>query len=198
MQNREPPAFQEYPAAMMAKREYRLMTATERGVLYSMRLECWVNKTVSAEPGALAKILGLDCGDVTNALPTVLPFFDQLGGELVCQEHEAYRAHLAERRLRQSQGGKTGASLTNDKRKKPRRVKNGADQATPADAATSTATSTSTPSSTSTASPRLLSTEQQSTAKSKPPPVKDLGTADPWVAQYAAAERVPARRTVKV
>ena len=44
-QNREPPAFQEYAAAMMAKTDYRLMSLAGRGLLYTMRLECWVNLT---------------------------------------------------------------------------------------------------------------------------------------------------------
>ena len=45
-QNREPPAFQEYTASVVAKTEYRVMSLESRGLHYTMRLdlECWVNR----------------------------------------------------------------------------------------------------------------------------------------------------------
>lgn len=150
MMHRDRPAYLEYATAILAARHFRLMTATERGVLYSMKLECWANKTLPAEPGALAAILGLDAGEVANALPGVMPFFAYVGEEIVCPELDLYRAHLEEQHLRQSQGGKTGAAITNGKRKKTRKPKSGADQGTPADVAASSATSSATPTSTTT------------------------------------------------
>jgi len=38
--NRTAPAYQEYAASMMARLEYRTLTLPQRGLLYSMRLEC--------------------------------------------------------------------------------------------------------------------------------------------------------------
>ena len=190
MQNREPPAYQEYAATMLASRPFRLMNAGERGLLYSMRLECWANQTLPADPAKLAAILGLYPGDVANSLPAVMPFFTVENNEIKSPELDAYREHLLARHLSQSNGGKTGASITNDKRKKPRRLKNGAAQGSPAHAPTPTATSTSTPAATPTASGRLLSAAKISTAKSKSPPVKDLGAVDPWLADYNDAQAV--------
>lgn len=115
-QNREAPAFQEYAATMMARTQYRVMTLAERGLLYSIRLECWVNKTVPADPHMLARVLGYDAGEVVNALPGVMPFFTSDGREISCPELDDYRAHLAAIRERQSQGGKQGAAKTNGKR----------------------------------------------------------------------------------
>lgn len=115
-QNRPPPAFMEYAAAMMAKVEYRILTLPERGLLYSMRLECWVNCSVPASPAILARVLGYQPADVTAALPSVLPFFRQEGAVLVSPELEDYRAHLSGIREKQAAGGKQGAAMTNGKR----------------------------------------------------------------------------------
>jgi hypothetical protein len=115
-QNREAPAYQEYAAATMARTHYRVMTLAERGLLYSMRLECWVNRSVPADPHMLARVLGYDAGEVVNALPGVMPFFTSDGREITCPELEDYRAHLAAIREKQSSGGKQGAAKTNSKR----------------------------------------------------------------------------------
>lgn len=112
-QNREPPAFQEYAAAMLAKRDFQLLSLAERGLLYNMRLECWVNHNLPESPGAIAKILGFDRGEVEACLPAVMPFFVIKGGLIVCPELDDLRATYAERRERQAEGGKRSA----DKRK---------------------------------------------------------------------------------
>ena len=117
-QNREPPAFQEYAAAMLAKRDFQLLSLAERGLLYNMRLECWVNHNLPESPGAIAKILGFDRGEVEACLPAVMPFFVIKGGLIVCPELEDYRAHLARIRKAQSVGGKDGADKTNEKRQR--------------------------------------------------------------------------------
>lgn len=116
MQDREPPAYLEYAAAMLASRTKRLMTATELGVAWAMKLECWVNRSVPAEPGALAVILGLDTAEVTAALPAVMPFFAYVGEEIVCPELENYRAYLLRIRTAQSEGGKRGSVVLHKKR----------------------------------------------------------------------------------
>ena len=108
-QNKEPPSFQEYASNMMALREYRAMTLTERGLLYSMRLECWVNKAVPADPAVLAKILGYLEPEIKAALPAVMAFFTVAGDEIFSKELDDYRAYLAGIRKKQSKGGKAGA-----------------------------------------------------------------------------------------
>lgn len=182
-QGREPPAYQEYAAAMIAKQPYRLMTLAARGLLYSMRLELWVNKTLPADPRSLCKILGFDETEVASCLTAVMPFFDAVGEKIVCPELDAYRAHLEERHLRQSRGGKEGADITNRNRKKPRKSKSSAAQGTQAGAATPSATPSSTPA----ASGRLLSAVQTSSGQQSSPIEKDLGVTDPWVDEYDAA-----------
>lgn len=118
-QNRDAPAFQEYPASMMARLPYRTMSLAGRGLLYSLRLECWVNRCVPADPRTLAKVLGYECAEVEKALHEVMPFFTVENGALYCPELEDYRTHIANIREKQSQGGKQGAAKTNCKRQQP-------------------------------------------------------------------------------
>lgn len=118
-QGKDAPAYQEYPANLMARIEYRVMSLAERGLLLTLKHECWVNKQVPAEPRTLARMLGFDVAEIEAALPAVIPFFAIVGGRIVCPELDAYRAHLDGIRERQSQGGKQGAAKTNSKHEKP-------------------------------------------------------------------------------
>ena len=115
-QNREAPAYQEYAAPMMAKIAYRTMTLQERGLFYSMRLECWVNERLPENPGLLSKVLGFSEQEVTDSLPAVMPFFTVANGFILCPELEDYRKHLEAIKAKQSRGGKVGSALTNNKR----------------------------------------------------------------------------------
>ena len=117
MQKRNPPAFQEYAASMMARIDYRTMTLAERGLLYTMRLECWVNDQLPAKPEMLAKVLGLTPDEVQKAIPAVMPFFTNVDGFLVSPELDNYKIHLQDRLNRLSAGGKKG--MKNRYGKKP-------------------------------------------------------------------------------
>lgn len=158
-QNRKPPAYQEYAAAMMARIEYRTMSLAERGLLYTLRQECWVNHFVPENPAMLAKLLGFDAADVASALPAVLPFFAIKDGMISCPELEDYRNHINDIRLRQSAGGKKGAALTNKmaarQQTATKRVKS----------PRSPSNSPSKPSGESQVEPRVCSTAQPSTAQ---------------------------------
>lgn len=177
-ENRPPPAFQEFAASMMARTDYRLLSLAERGLLYSLRLECWVNRAMPADPAKLARVLGFDAAEVATALPSLAPFFDEADGLMTCPELEDYRAHLDERRARQSEGGKRGAERTNAERKPASRK--------------ALKVAASTPTGKPQVSGESLvqhSTAQPSTAKSKPalqkkafPPVDES-----WVADYERA-----------
>jgi hypothetical protein len=118
-QNRDAPAFQEYAASMLARSDFRALDLVARGLLYTLRLECWVNGSVPADPMRLAKVLGLQAEGVRTALPELAPFFKVKGSDLTCPELDDYRAHLEDRRRRQSAGGKAGAAKTNQGRALP-------------------------------------------------------------------------------
>lgn len=116
-QNRKPPAYQEYAAEFLSNRVFRLLTLTQRGLLQTMRLECWVNHQVPAQPAELAKYLGLNFEEVRSGLSDgVKSFFVERGDSYICPELEDYRQHLADRKSKQSIGGMNGAAITNRKR----------------------------------------------------------------------------------
>jgi hypothetical protein len=119
-QNRKPPAYQEYAATILSDRNFRLMTLAERGLFYSMRLECWQNSEVPAIENDLAKYLGYELSDIQKSLtPRVKAFFKLNGILFNCPELEDYRQHLEQRKTKQSEGGKRGAASTNGKSKNP-------------------------------------------------------------------------------
>lgn len=117
-QHREAPAFQEYAASMMARTEYRVMSLEARGLLYSLRLECWVNGRLPSRPDILARVLGFPLDQIERALPELASFIQIAGDDLRCPELDDYRAHLEDRRSRQSEGGRAGAALTNGARRR--------------------------------------------------------------------------------
>lgn len=117
MQNRPAPAYQEYAAAMMASTSYRVLGLAERGLLYSMRLECWVNQSLPENPATLAKILGFDPAEVAAALPAVMLFFRKENGFITSPELDDYRRHLEAIRAKQSDGGKQSAANKKGKSK---------------------------------------------------------------------------------
>lgn len=102
---------------MMAKTDYRVMSLAGRGLLYSMRLECWVNHSLPREVAKLAKVLGFDPVEVSGAIDEVVPFFDFGDTAITCPELDDYRQHLAGVSAKKSEGGKKGAAKTNGKKK---------------------------------------------------------------------------------
>lgn len=115
-QNRKPPAYQEYAASILADRNFRLMTLAERGLLYTLRLECWQNVNVPANPKELAKYFGYEASEIEATLSqNVKGFFEQRGSDLICPEIEDYRQHVKDIRKKQSEGGKKGAQKVNAK-----------------------------------------------------------------------------------
>ena len=114
-QNRNAPAYQEYAATILAQLPFRTMSLQDRGLFYTMRLECWVNKQLPKDHNVLAKAFGLPVDEVKASLPAVMPFFKIEGEFIICPELEDYKAHLDERKHKQSQGGKTGSAITNEK-----------------------------------------------------------------------------------
>jgi hypothetical protein len=103
---RSAPAYQEYAAAMLADARYRLMTLAERGLLDTLRRECWVNIGLPESPATLAKMLGFSPAEIAAALPAIMPFFAAKDGLIVCPELEELRATYADRQERMANGGR--------------------------------------------------------------------------------------------
>ena len=121
-QNREAPAYQEYAASMMAQIDYRTMTLPERGLFYSMRLECWVNGRLPENPELLSKVLGFAKQEVIDSLPAVMRFFVASEGFIFCPELEDYRQHLEAKKEKAKRDGMRGAAITNSKPKRSKKL----------------------------------------------------------------------------
>lgn len=117
-QNRKPPAYQEYAASILSNRTFRQMSLASRGLVWSMRLECWENHSVPASPYQLARTLGYQHDEINDALSAeAKSFFQEKDGLFTSVELENYRAHLEARKDAQSEGGKRGAAITNANKK---------------------------------------------------------------------------------
>ena len=103
------PAFQVYAFDLMAKRDYRVMTLAERGLLFSMLCECWANSEIPAAPDELAAMLGKP-GEVQGALTSrVVAFFEKTKtGTFLSPDLETYRRYVLEQRESMSKGGRKG------------------------------------------------------------------------------------------
>lgn len=120
-QNRKPPAYQEYASAMLASKSFKLMSLVERGLLYTIRLECWENKEVPANIKEMAKYLGFDYQEINEALTASVKSFFKLQNEaFISIELEDYRQHLEQIRIKKMEGGKVGAAKTNSKNRQLR------------------------------------------------------------------------------
>jgi hypothetical protein len=118
-QNRKPPAYMEYAAAILANRDFRLMSLAERGLLFTIRLECWENIEVPVAHDQLAKYIGHEAAEVKSALTQrVKTFLHEKDDTFVCPELDNYRQHLADIRAKRSAGGKSGAAITNAKKQR--------------------------------------------------------------------------------
>jgi len=110
---RPPPAYMEYPSDLLANMKFRRMSLSERGLWQTMRLECWVNKTLPKNPEEIAFVLNLPLQEVqANLTSGVLGFFAENEEGLYCQELEEYRVNQIARKARLSSGGKKGGETT--------------------------------------------------------------------------------------
>lgn len=116
---RDPPAYLEFASAILAKKEFRAMSLQERGLLYSIKLECWVNKSVPANPEELAPFVNQAVNVVKEALTdrvkSFLRYSEANTSDYECKDIEIYRQSQEARRGAQSEGGKKGAAITNAK-----------------------------------------------------------------------------------
>ena len=112
-QNRPAPCYLEYSASMLANFQFRQMPLAARGLLYTLRLECWENHRRPADSKKLASVLRFDETEIVAAMQWLDAFFRVDDGWLTSPDLEDYRKHLADQRRAQSIGGKKGAAKTN-------------------------------------------------------------------------------------
>jgi hypothetical protein len=117
---RPPPAYQEYASDILAKEAFVLMEASERGLLWSVRLRCWVDGSVPANHQELARVLGIELSEVEQGMTSkVIEFLapdPERPERWIVPELENYRAKLYESREKQRAGGSRGGKKTAEKR----------------------------------------------------------------------------------
>jgi hypothetical protein len=112
------PAYQEYAANMLAELDFRAMSLQERGLLWTLRLELWVNRRLPANVLELAKVLGLEVAQLNSTLTDrVKRNLGEEQGFLICPSHEEYRKDQDARRRAQSSGGSRGGQKTQSRAK---------------------------------------------------------------------------------
>jgi hypothetical protein len=74
-EKRPPPWFKEYASDMLANHHYRELSLAERGLLDTIRRECWVagGKGISADPARLGRLTGFPVNEVAALLSPILP-----------------------------------------------------------------------------------------------------------------------------
>jgi len=110
-QNRQPPAYQEYAASMLANNNFRMMSLAARGLLYTLRLEHWIENPLPADPIKLARVLRLDIDIVSSALLEHGDLIVISDEKIRIPELDFYKEHLSDIRKKQSSGGKEGAAI---------------------------------------------------------------------------------------
>lgn len=113
------PYYPNYSANLIANQHYRLMSLEERGLLWTMYNDYWVNQYLPNNPPDLAKILGFDSKIIEQELTDkVLQFFAIDGKGLKCPELDDYLQNIETKRNAQSDGGKLGAERKKGKNAK--------------------------------------------------------------------------------
>jgi len=119
---RNAPAYQEYPADLLANEDYAMMSLDERGLFHSIRHHCWVNGSVSNKPDDLAYLVHSTEGQVLLALTErVKKFFDfhpTKPERFISPELEKYRKEMTEKSEARRQAGLLSASRRRPRAKK--------------------------------------------------------------------------------
>ena len=108
---RAPPAYEQYASDLLANEHYRLMSLSERGLLETLRLQCWVSGSIPKDCPLLSRLTGIPEGHVSETLTArVLSFFESSSSErLVCPELLKQRERMDERRAERTRSGRKGA-----------------------------------------------------------------------------------------
>lgn len=113
---RPPVSYFEYPSDMLASRKFKVLSMEERGLLYTMRMEMWVNNSLPKNHKHLAKLLGETEDVIAKNLLAIMPFFEIIGDEIISPDLEIYRMSLYAKRDAQSAAAKKTNALLEAKK----------------------------------------------------------------------------------
>jgi len=113
------PYYQCFASDWMACEDYALMSAAERGLLFSMLNAAWVNGSVPADSVTLARIVQLDePTESAGLMKCVRKWFTGSAEDparLICIELERQRAESIAHRQKLAEGGRRGGNATQAK-----------------------------------------------------------------------------------
>ncbi len=110
------PYYQNYSANWNSNRQFKLMSLEERGLLWTLYNEYWINDFLPSNSLEMARYFAYNEQVIKVALTDrVLSFFHKVGDELRCPELDGYRQNVSITREAQSEGGKKGAAIKKHK-----------------------------------------------------------------------------------
>jgi hypothetical protein len=113
---RDAPAYQEYASDILADRRFRAMSLSERGLLLTLKCECWVNKSVPLKLEELSSYLGVNQSELQKLLtPRITSFLVTDGDSFKFVELENQKHNYKVRKDLISQGGRNGGLATQNK-----------------------------------------------------------------------------------
>ena len=103
------PWFKLYATDYIADSKVRMLTRVQRSMLLDLWCYCAQDGSIPSDPGDLCLLLGESYGDVVEALPRLLPFFQEVGGRLISPrlkaEASAYEDKCQKLKANASKGG---------------------------------------------------------------------------------------------
>lgn len=109
------PAYIEYPSDVLNNEIFKSMNMMQRGVLWTMRLYCWVNGDVPSDMKKLAQLLGAKENEMRKAFEDgkIIDFFQKREGteRLFSPDLDAYRDELLNKKIKRQEDGKASADV---------------------------------------------------------------------------------------
>jgi uncharacterized protein YdaU (DUF1376 family) len=120
------PAYMEYPADILNNEIFMQLSIAQKGLLWLLRMYCWVNGDIPAKPELIAKLTGISEKDARRLFDeNVQSFFKMVwkdnDGIDICTERminpslEAYKMNLILKKKIRSENGKKSADKRWDK-----------------------------------------------------------------------------------
>lgn len=111
------PWFKVFSTHFLADRDYRVTSLEERGLIFSMLLECWSSLDVPTDSQELSQVIGVPKEQVARALtPKVLTFFKTRDQSYFSEYLEKQRNSFLQARSEQIAGGIKGAAIKRSKK----------------------------------------------------------------------------------
>ena len=112
-QRRAYPWFKESPATLLSDRKYKALSWAEKGLLWQLRCEYWVNDALPSAPDELDAIMGAERGMCARLIEKVRGhFIEEIDGCLHFPDLKYQREMQAQESERKANGGRKGGKAS--------------------------------------------------------------------------------------